>query len=119
MDWKINFICYFVHSDRYKYGKFISARKGGKSFLLVQRPKWIRSFIDTNFKRKFLHIFFICLFELVDSFIAVIQRKTASVVQWSEFLATDLDVRVLFPALQDFLKNSGSGMGSTQPRDYN
>jgi hypothetical protein len=29
---------------------------------------------------------------------------TASVVEWSEFLATDPDARVLFPALPDFLK---------------
>jgi hypothetical protein len=34
-------------------------------------------------------------------------------------LATDPEVRVRFPALPDFLRNSGSGMGSTQPREYN
>jgi hypothetical protein len=33
-------------------------------------------------------------------------------------MATDAEVRVPFPALPDFL-NSGSGMGSTQPREYN
>jgi hypothetical protein len=41
---------------------------------------------------------------------------------WSsgqEFLAADLEVRVWFPALPDFLRNSGSGTGSTQPREYN
>jgi hypothetical protein len=36
------------------------------------------------------------------------------VVQWSEFLATDTEVRVQFPALPDFLRSSGSGTGSTQ-----
>jgi hypothetical protein len=36
---------------------------------------------------------------------------TASVVQWSEFLATDPEVRVRFPALPDFLRRSGSGTG--------
>jgi hypothetical protein len=36
----------------------------------------------------------------------------------SEFLATDPEVRVRFPALPDFLRNSGSGTGSTQPREY-
>jgi hypothetical protein len=36
------------------------------------------------------------------------------VVYWSEFLATDPEVRVLFPALPDFLRSSGIGMGSTQ-----
>jgi hypothetical protein len=44
---------------------------------------------------------------------------TASVVQWSEFLATDSEVRVPFPTLPDFLRISGSGTGSTQPREYN
>jgi hypothetical protein len=36
--------------------------------------------------------------------------------RWSEFLATDPEVRVRFPALPDFLRSSGSGTGSTQPR---
>jgi hypothetical protein len=43
--------------------------------------------------------------------------KTASVVQWSELLTTDPGVR--FPALPDFLRSSGSGSGSTQPRGDN
>jgi hypothetical protein len=40
---------------------------------------------------------------------------------WSsgQFLATDLEVRVRFPALPDFLRSSGSGMGSTQGCKYN
>jgi hypothetical protein len=44
--------------------------------------------------------------------------RTASVVEWSEFLATDPEVRVRLPALQNFLRSSGSGTGSTQPREY-
>jgi hypothetical protein len=44
---------------------------------------------------------------------------TASVVQWSEFLATDPEIRVRFPELSDFVTSSGSGKGSTQPREYN
>jgi hypothetical protein len=44
---------------------------------------------------------------------------TASVVYWSEFLATDPEVRVRFPALPDFLRSSGSGTGSTQPHEFN
>jgi hypothetical protein len=43
--------------------------------------------------------------------------ETASVVYWSEFLATDSEVRVRFAALPDFLRSSGSGMGSSQPRE--
>jgi hypothetical protein len=37
----------------------------------------------------------------------------------SEFLATNPEVRVPFPALPDFLRSSGSGTRSTQPREYN
>jgi hypothetical protein len=44
--------------------------------------------------------------------------ETASVAWWSEFLATDLEVRVRFPALPE-TKSNGSGAGSTQPREYN
>jgi hypothetical protein len=33
------------------------------------------------------------------------------------FLATDPEVQVRFSALPDFLRSSGSGTGSTQPRD--
>jgi hypothetical protein len=34
-----------------------------------------------------------------------------------EFLATDPEVRVRFPTLPDFQRSSGSGTGSTQPRE--
>jgi hypothetical protein len=37
----------------------------------------------------------------------------------SEFLATDAEIRVRFPALPDFLRSSGSGKGSAQPRECN
>jgi hypothetical protein len=37
----------------------------------------------------------------------------------TEFLAADPEFRVLFSALPDFLRSSGSGTGSTQPREYN
>jgi hypothetical protein len=46
-------------------------------------------------------------------------RLAASVVWWSEFLTTDPEVRVRIPALLDFLRSSGPGTGSTQPREYN
>jgi hypothetical protein len=39
------------------------------------------------------------------------KNLTASVVQWSEFLATDQEGRALFPALPGFLRNGGSGTG--------
>jgi hypothetical protein len=42
---------------------------------------------------------------------------TASVIKWSEFLATDPEARVRFPALPE-KKSSGSGTGSTQPREF-
>jgi hypothetical protein len=35
------------------------------------------------------------------------------------FLGSDPDTRVRFPALPDFLRSSGFGTGSTQPREYN
>jgi hypothetical protein len=41
----------------------------------------------------------------------------ASVVWWSEFLATDPEARVRFPTTPDFLRSSGCGTGSTQPRE--
>jgi hypothetical protein len=41
-----------------------------------------------------------------------ILTAAASVVQWSEFLVTDPEVWVRFPALQDFLISSGSRKGS-------
>jgi hypothetical protein len=37
----------------------------------------------------------------------------------SEFLAADPEVLVRFPELPDFLRSSGFGAGSTQPREYN
>jgi hypothetical protein len=39
-------------------------------------------------------------------------------IGWSEFLATDPEAQVGFPALPEE-KSSGSGTGSTQPREYN
>jgi hypothetical protein len=38
---------------------------------------------------------------------------------WSGGQSSWLQVRVRFPALSDFLRSSGSGTGSTQPREYN
>jgi hypothetical protein len=46
-------------------------------------------------------------------------KETASVVEWSELLATDPEVRVRFAELPDFLRSSGPGTRSTQPREYN
>jgi hypothetical protein len=47
------------------------------------------------------------------------KMETTSVIWWSDFLATDSEVCVQFLALLDFLRSSGSGMGSTQPCEYN
>jgi hypothetical protein len=45
-------------------------------------------------------------------------RYDEDMVTMSEFLATDPEVRVPFPALH-FLRSSGPGTASTQPRKYN
>jgi hypothetical protein len=62
---------------------------------------------------------------LIKKFLTVQQTRefstifmTASVVWWSEFLATDPEVLVRFPALPDFLRSSESVTGSIQPREY-
>jgi hypothetical protein len=34
-------------------------------------------------------------------------------------MAPDPEVRVRFPALPHFLRSSGSGTGTTQPREFN
>jgi hypothetical protein len=44
---------------------------------------------------------------------------TAFVVKSSDFLATDPEVRVRFPALPNFLGSSGARTGSTQSQEYN
>jgi hypothetical protein len=51
-------------------------------------------------------------------FSGLFHDETASVV-WSEFLVTDSEVRVRFPALPDFLRSSESATGFTQRREYN
>jgi hypothetical protein len=41
---------------------------------------------------------------------------------WSSGQSSRLQIqrsRIRFPALPDFLRSSGSGTGSTQPREYN
>jgi hypothetical protein len=39
------------------------------------------------------------------------------VVLCSEFVVTDPEVRVRFPALSDFVRSCGSGTGSAQSRE--
>jgi hypothetical protein len=48
-----------------------------------------------------------------------VSSGVASVIWWSEFVATNKEVWIRFPALQHFLRRSGSGKGSTHPREYN
>jgi hypothetical protein len=45
--------------------------------------------------------------------------KTVSVLQWSEFVATDPVVPGSILGATSFLRSTGSGTGSTQPREYN
>jgi hypothetical protein len=40
-------------------------------------------------------------------------------IYFNETASVDPEVRVRFPALSDFLRSSGSGTGSTQPREHN
>jgi hypothetical protein len=51
--------------------------------------------------------------------VVILHIKTASVVWWLEFLATDPEVRVLFPALQIFGEIVGLEWGSIQTQEYN
>jgi hypothetical protein len=55
----------------------------------------------------------------ISLFHQVILHTTAPVVKWSEFLATDPEVRVWFPALSDFLSSSASGLGPLSTTEYN
>jgi hypothetical protein len=59
------------------------------------------------------------LIRIIDDTAFYESTYSASVVWWSELLVTDPEVRVLFPALPDFLRSCGSGTVSTQPREYN
>jgi hypothetical protein len=47
------------------------------------------------------------------------RKWTVSVVYWSKFLATDPEVPDSIPVAIDFLRSSGSGTRSNQPREYN
>jgi hypothetical protein len=67
----------------------------------------------------------ICAIKLIalQSFNILIQKLTASVVYWSELLATDPEIRVRFPALSDLLRSSGFwnavySASSVQVRSY-
>jgi hypothetical protein len=56
---------------------------------------------------------------LITSIKVVTRTVENASVAWSEFLATDPEIRIRFPELPDFLRSSGSGMGSTLPCEYN
>jgi hypothetical protein len=49
----------------------------------------------------------------------IMALRSASVVYCPKVMGADPEVRVRFPALQDFLRSSGSGTEFTQPREYN
>jgi hypothetical protein len=52
-----------------------------------------------------------CVIIIIIIIIMLCVLGTASVVYWSDFLTTDPEVRVRFPALSDFLRSSGFGTG--------
>jgi hypothetical protein len=49
----------------------------------------------------------------------IITLTASSVVYWSDFLATDSEVRIRFLALPDFQRSGGYGTGFSQPCEYN
>jgi hypothetical protein len=50
---------------------------------------------------------------------SIFLKYNPSVVKWSEFLATDPKVPGSVPGATIFMRSSGSGSGSTQPREDN
>jgi hypothetical protein len=83
----------------------------------LKRSKRTDCNTDSSPVLTFLHDMFTFLHVRRSCF--VLHNFWASEVLWSEFLATDPEVRVRFPTQPDFLRSSGSGTGSTQPREYN
>jgi hypothetical protein len=59
------------------------------------------------------------MFRIVTEYVVLLYQLPPLWYSGQEFLATDLEVRVRFPALADFLRSSGSGTVSTQPRERN
>jgi hypothetical protein len=53
---------------------------------------------------------------IVNNFLCILNSVEYTFI---EFLTTDPETRVRYPALPDFLRSRGSGTGSTQPREYN
>jgi hypothetical protein len=91
-------------------------RSSGTHPLHKMQPHCIVSFILTPHLwrwfvhyRKCVHIWSCICLSLT---LVTDTASTASVVWWSEFLATDPEVRVRFPVLPDLLRSSGSGTGS-------
>jgi hypothetical protein len=58
-----------------------------------------------------LFFIFICLYFFTDHLYDLVVRVPG--------YRLDSEAQVRFPALPDFLRSSGSGTGSTQPREYN
>jgi hypothetical protein len=55
---------------------------------------------------------------LINAFILDLKIKEITFKQYQSFWLQIQRSRVRFPALPDFLRGSGSGTGSTQPREY-
>ena len=63
----------------------------------------------------------VCAKKIMKNSVALVRKRTIPPL-WSSGQSFWLQIqrsRVLFPALPDFLSSSGSGTGSTQPREVN
>jgi hypothetical protein len=92
-------------------------RKIAKDYVLALVLKYLlRISIAGMYSKSFIVLLLLLTSE---HWTVMFKYSTASVVYWSEFLATDPEARVRFQALPHFLRSSEFGTGSTQPREYN
>jgi hypothetical protein len=111
--------------------KHVTGTRGGRqSFLFCSKRKKLTNIMrggrgphvsdHSNKKKGLFRPNGISSIDFVNSFLLFISLRLVALRPplWSEFLATDSEVRVRFPALPNFLRSVGSGTGSTQPCEY-